>query len=102
MNTTPGRDLCMAMRWTQKPTSGVGSGKYGDLSPRLIAFHVLPPSSVRKAPAAEIAMNMRLGFVGSRTIVCNPMPPAPGDHLGPVPWPRSPAISCEDLPPSVE
>src|SRR5262245_14152852 len=45
---------------------------------------------------------MRLGLVGSNTIVCNPMPPAPGDHLGPVPCPRRLAISCHDLPPSVE
>ena len=36
---------------------------YWDFSPRLIGFQVLPPSSVRKAPAAEMAMNMRLGLL---------------------------------------
>ena len=30
------------------------------------------------------------------------MPPAPGCHLGPVPWPRRPESSCQDSPPSVE
>src|SRR5262245_46061059 len=99
MKTTPGRDLCIASRWTQKPNAGVGSGRYGDLSPLLIAFQDLPPSSVRKAPAAEMAMYMRLGLVGSSTIVCRPMPPAPGDHFGPVPCPRRPDISCHDVPP---
>ena len=29
-----------------------------------MGFQVLPPSSVRKAPAAEMAMNMRCGSVG--------------------------------------
>src|SRR5690606_27031385 len=35
-------------------------------------------------------------------IVCRHMPPAPGCHFGPESWPRSPASSCQDLPPSVE
>ena len=35
---------------------------YWDFSPRLIGFHVLPPSSVRKAPAAEMAMKIRSGI----------------------------------------
>jgi hypothetical protein len=43
----------------------------------------LPPSSVRKAPAAEMAMYRRWGLAGSRRIVCRPMPPAPGDHFDP-------------------
>src|SRR5262245_61749393 len=47
-------------------------------------------------------MYMRFGLVGSRTIVWSPIPPAPGDHFGPVPCPRSDEISCHDLPPSVE
>ena len=34
--------------------------------------------------------------------MCRPMPPAPGCHCGPVPWPRRPASSCQVLPPSVE
>ena len=40
---------------------------------------------------------MRFGLLGSRRMVCRPMPPAPGDHFGPVPWPRRPASSCQDL-----
>ena len=32
-----------------------------DLRPRLIGCHVSPPSSVRKAPAADMAMKMRFG-----------------------------------------
>ena len=50
------------MRWTQWPTSASGSGMYCDCRPRLIGFHVLPPSSVRNAPAAEMAMNIRFGI----------------------------------------
>src|SRR6266567_5901733 len=34
--------------------------------------------------------------------VCRHMPPAPGCHLGPVPWPRRPGSSCQFLPPSLE
>ena len=34
-------------------------------------------------------------------MVCRPIPPAPGDHFGPVPWPRRPESSCHDCPPSV-
>src|SRR5881394_167643 len=30
------------------------------------------------------------------------MPPAPGCHWGPVPWPRSPASSCHVVPASLE
>ena len=35
---------------------------YCDFSPRLIGFQVLPPSSVRNAPAAEMAMKHPLGI----------------------------------------
>src|SRR5579884_1409732 len=90
------------MRCTQWPTSAVGSGMYCDLNPWLIGFQVLPPSSVRKAPAAEMATKIRLGLLGSRTMVCRHMPPAPGCHLGPVPCPRSPGSSCHECAPSVE
>src|SRR4051794_15613481 len=102
MNRTPGFFECMHMWCTQNPTSGVFSGRYGFVRPLLIGVHFLPPSSVRKAPAAEIAIHIRFLLLGSRMIVCRPMPPAPGDHFGPVPWPRSPAISFHDLPPSVD
>src|SRR6267142_7011567 len=74
---------------------------YGDLSPRLIGFHVMPPSSVRNAPADEIATKIRLGFFGSSMIVCRHRPPPPGCHCGPVPWPRSPETSFQVSPPSV-
>src|SRR5713101_9082245 len=75
---------------------------YCECSPRLIGRHVLPASSVRKAPADEMAMYIRLELLGSRRIVCRHIPPAPGAHLGPEPWPRSPESSCHDFPPSLE
>ena len=81
--------------------SAAGSGMYCERSPRLIGFQVLPPSSVRKQPAAEMAMKMRSGFLGSMRIVWRPRPPAPGCHLEPVPWVRRPESSCQLLPPSV-
>src|SRR5580692_8046120 len=75
---------------------------YFAYSPWLIGFQLLPPSSVRNAPAAEIAIYMRLGLLGSRMMVCRHIPPAPGCHLGPVPCPRRPESSCQFSPPSVE
>src|SRR5215467_11363657 len=45
---------------------------------------------------------MRLGLLWSKMMLCRHMPPAPGCHFGPVPWPRKPESSCQDLPPSVE
>jgi hypothetical protein len=89
------------MRCTQWPTSAVGSGMYCECRPWLIGRQVLPPSSVRNVPAAEIAVKMRSGLVGSSTIVCRHMPPAPGANAGPDSWPRSPASSCQLAPPSV-
>src|SRR5713226_4002813 len=53
---------------------------YSDLNPRLIGFHVFPASSLRKAPADEIAAKIRLGLLSSRMIVCRHRPPAPGAH----------------------
>src|SRR5437764_619684 len=44
---------------------------------------------------------MRRGLLGSRRIVCSPMPPAPGCHLAPC-WARRPGNSCHVCPPSVE
>src|SRR5437879_6155129 len=99
MNSTLGRDRCIARWCTQKPTSAFGSGMYWDFSPRFIGRHVLPASSVRNTPAAEMAMKIRSGWLGSSRIVCKPMPPAPGAHLGPC-WSRSPGISCQVRPPS--
>ena len=62
MNSTFGRDGCIAMRCTQKPTSAVGSGMYCDLRPRLIGFQVLPPSSVRNAPGGRDGDEDALGI----------------------------------------
>src|SRR2546426_4297443 len=73
-----------------------------DVRPRLIGFHVLPPSSVRKAPAAEMATNIRSRLPGSRRIVWRHKPPAPGAQDAPVEWPRSPESSCHVCPPSVD
>src|SRR5438270_1129114 len=42
---------------------------YWECNPRLIGFHVLPPSSLRKAPAAEMAMYIRFGLAGSSRMV---------------------------------
>src|SRR5208282_1190386 len=75
---------------------------YFEYNPRLMGCQVLPPSSVRNAPAAEMAIQIRCGLLGSRMMVCRHMPPAPGCHFGPVPWPRSPESSFQFSPPSVE
>src|SRR5437868_15035477 len=75
---------------------------YWEWSPWFVGFHVLPPSSVRNAPAAEIAIKIRLGLLGSRMIVCRHIPPAPGCHFGPVPWPRRLESSFHVVPPSLE
>ncbi len=101
MNSTFGRLGWMAMRCTQCPTAAVGSGMYWECRPWLIGRQLRPPSSLRNVPAAEIAVNMRSGLVGSITMVCKHMPPAPGAHWGPDSWPRSPASSCHVAPPSV-
>src|SRR5215471_8649303 len=45
---------------------------------------------------------MRFGLLGSRITVCRHMPPAPGCHFGPVPWPRNPESSFQFCPPSVD
>jgi hypothetical protein len=67
-----------------------------------MGFQLAPPSSVRNAPAAEMAMNMRSRSVGWWMIVCRHMPPAPGCHFGPDSWVRSAVSSVHLWPPSVE
>src|SRR6185437_14289855 len=67
-----------------------------------MGFQLLPPSSVRNAPAADMAIHILWALLGSRIMVCRHMPPAPGCHFGPVPWPRNPGSSCQLFPPSVE
>jgi hypothetical protein len=49
-----------------------------DFKPRLMGRHDVPASSVRNAPAAEMAMKIRSGLLVSRRIVCRHNPPAPG------------------------
>src|SRR6185369_3414562 len=63
---------------------------------------VLPPSSLRKAPAAEIATKIRPGLARSSRMVCRHRPPAPGCHLGPDVCARSAGSSCQVWPPSLE
>src|SRR5438067_11895498 len=75
---------------------------YAERSPRLIGFQVAPPSSVRNAPAAEIAITICFGFFGLMITMCRHMPPAPGAHAEPVVCVRSPASSVQFCPPSVE
>src|SRR5438046_5568509 len=48
-----------------------------------------------------MATYIRRGLLGSSRIVWRHIPPAPGCHLGPVPWPRRPASSCHVVPPSL-
>jgi hypothetical protein len=85
MNSTFGREGCIAMRWTQCPTSASGLGMPSDFRPRLIGRQVVPPSSVRNAPAAEMAMNIRAGSLGSSRMVWRQRPPAPGCQCEPDP-----------------
>src|ERR1700682_6449652 len=73
-----------------------------DFRPRFTGCHVLPASSVLNAPAAEMAMKMRSGLLGSRMIVCRHMPPAPGCHFGPDPCLRNPESSSQFCAPSFE
>src|SRR5229473_5635030 len=89
------------MRCTQCPTSASGLGMYSDFNPLLIGFQDFPPSSLRNAPAAEIAMKIRRASFGSSKIVCRHIPPAPGCQFGPVPCPRKPESSCQVFPPSL-
>src|SRR6185436_2499073 len=102
MYSRSGCCFACAMRCTQCPTSASGSGMYCDFSPLLIGFQFFPASSLRNAPAAEIAMKILPWFRGSSTIVCRHIPPAPGCHCGPVPCPRSPESSSHVLPPFFE
>ena len=47
----------------------------------MIGRQVSPASSLRKAPAAEMAMKSRRASRGSMRIVCRHIPPAPGCQL---------------------
>ena len=102
MNSVSGREGFIAIRCTQWPTSAFGSGMPSDRSPWLIGRQLLPASSLRNAPAAEIATNIRSRCFGSRMIVWRHMPPAPGAQLGAVLCWRRAGSSCQFWPPSVE
>src|SRR6267142_1748577 len=102
MNSVFGREGCIAIRWTQWPTSASCSGIVLDFSPRFAGRHVLPASSVRKTPAAEMAMNIRSVLVGSMTMVCRQRPPAPGAQPLADSWVRRPGSSVHVLAPSVD
>src|ERR1700734_3326255 len=67
-----------------------------------MGFQVWPASSERNGPAAEMAMTMRSGLVGSRMMVWRQRPPAPGCQCGPVSLRRRPEGSCQCKPPSVD
>ena len=62
MKSMFGRFGCMRDAMDAEADLGVRVGNVLRLQARLIGFHVLPPSSVRKAPAAEMAMKMRFGI----------------------------------------
>ena len=53
-------------------------GNIERMQPAIDRLPCFPASSVRNAPADEIAMKMRSGLSGSRRIVCRHIPPAPG------------------------
>ncbi len=68
----------------------------GISSPLFIGRQVPPPSSLRKAPAAEMATKMRSGLLGSSRMVCRHIPPAPGCQRLPFAA-RRPGSSCQVL-----
>src|SRR4029077_20917871 len=102
MKSTFGREGCMAMRWTQWPTSASWSGIVLDRNPLFVGFHDLPPSSVRNTPAAEMAMNILSALVGSMRIVCRQSPPAPGAQPEAESCVRRADSSAQLWPPSVD
>ena len=86
MNSTSGRDGCMAMRWTQWPTSASGSGML--VGPQALV-HRLPGLAAvvgAERPGRRDGDVHALGVLGSRRIVCRHIPPAPGCQFGPEPW----------------
>src|SRR5260370_20345159 len=100
MKSVFGRDGCIARRWTQWPTSASWSGMVLDRKPRFAGCHDLPPSSVRKTPADEIAPYIRSCLLGSIRMVCRHRPPAPGAQVADVSWVRRPGSSAQVWPAS--
>ena len=62
----------------------------------------MPPSSLRNAPAAEMAVKMRSGLVGSSDDRVQAHAARTGLPDGPWVWVRSPGSSFPSSPPSVE
>ena len=82
----PGAAGCKISLCTQVPTSVCFGAPGYFATALLIAVHDFPPSSVRHAPHAEIATNIRFSFAGSSWIECADIPPAPGIHFFRVGW----------------
>src|SRR5262245_55785575 len=96
-----GRYMYLAIVLTLVQICATASGSsLLDFRPLFTGRQVSPPSSVRNAPAAEMATNMRLGLSGLRIMVWRHIPPAPGCQRSPL-TPRSPESSCQVLPPSL-
>ena len=102
MNSTSGRDGCIAMRCTQWPTSAVGSGMYSRVQAPVDRFPrragVVGAERARGRDGDEHPLRDRSGPEGSCAGTCRLRPAASAD---PEPWPRNPESSCQDLPPSV-
>ena len=94
MKSVSGRPGCIARLWTQWPSGASGSGRNSERRPPVAMLHESPPSSVRKAPAAEIATNIRRVSAGSMRMVCRHIPPAPGCQSAPRPCERSAGSSA--------
>src|SRR3954447_26953138 len=102
MKSVSGLDGFIATWWTQCPTSRSSSGSSRERRPLLIGVHVSPPSSVRKAPAAEMATTIRFGSSGLIRIVCKQSPPAPGCPFSPLGCSRRPERSFQVWPASAD
>ena len=91
------------MRWTQKPTSGVASGRYGDLSPLIDCLPVLAAVVGAERPRRGNRDIHPLGIARILHDRVQAHAAGPRRPLGPRAMPaQARDISCHDLPPSVE